>query len=192
MTKIANYYGDWKTSQYQCAKCAWVGQGNALAVGELFAELAEFDCPACGEAMLLVSHPTLAESRANWEKLDDAERHHIEMIERFEERFQREKLHDTVQLPDISVSTFVLSWDFAKDAASDLRTVIKLGDDVIFSEPAVYEGYERFAEVARILKSKYGSRLTDLVPTEQSHLYLYGDRLSSPEFVGNIRRELFS
>lgn len=67
-----------------------------------------------------------------------------------------------------------------------------MGDHVIFSEPAVYEGYERFDEVARILKSKYGSRLTDLVPTDESHLYLYGDRLGSPELVRSIRRELFS
>lgn len=78
------------------------------------------------------------------------------------------------------------------DESSNSRTVIRLGDRVLFSEPAVYEGYERFAEVARILKAKYGSHLIDLIPTEQGHLYLYGDRLRAPEFIDRTRRELSS
>jgi hypothetical protein len=191
MAKIANYHGDWRTHQHMCAKCDWVGQGNALRIGELFAELTEFDCPACGHTLLLVQHPTLEQSRANWDKLDDEERSEVEAIERVREQFQREKLRSTDDLPEISTPTFVLNWDFSDDGVCS-RTLITLGDQVIFSEPAVFEGYERFAEVARVLKAKYGSQLRDVIPTEHSYLYLYGDKLSAPDLVRDVRRTLFA
>jgi hypothetical protein len=75
--------------------------------------------------------------------------------------------------------------------SKDLRTVICYKESVIFSEPAIYEGFDRFAEVARILKSKYGSRLKDLVPTEASGTYLYGDTFRAFSVVDRVRAELF-
>ena len=61
----------------------------------------------------------------------------------------------------------------------------------LFSEPAVYEGFDRFAEVARILKARYGTRLRDLVPTVASGTYLYGDTYRSFSVVEGVRAELF-
>ncbi len=66
------------------------------------------------------------------------------------------------------------------------------GDTIIFREPVIYEGYERFVEVARILRGRYGAALRDLVPTERSETYLYGDRLSAPQTVAEARRKIFS
>jgi len=192
MSKSANYYDEWRTSHYHCHRCGSLNDGSTLAMGESDWDLTEYDCPDCGALLLLVLHPTIEESRANWEKLDDSERQHVERIERNCERFQREKLKDAGDLPNVSLAEFSLSWDLVGDESHSLRTVIKLGDQVLFSEPVLYEGYERFKEVARILKAKYGSRLKDMVPTEQSYQYLYGDRLSAPEFVDRARRELFS
>lgn len=190
MAEIANYFDDWKVGQHSCGKCDWVGQGSALEIGELFDELTEFSCPACGATLLLVQHPTLEEWRANWGKLDDAQRRHVEAAEHFHNQFQLEKLRGTEDLPDISTPTFFLNWDFSDDGVSS-RAIIRLGDQIIFSEPAVFEGYERFAEVATILKAKYGSQLTDVIPTESSHLYLYGDKLSAPDLVKDTRYKLF-
>ncbi len=190
MAEIANYFDDWKAGHYNCANCGWVGLGSALEAGELFADLTEFGCPACRATLLLVQHPTLEEWRANWGKLNDAQRRHVEAAERFHSQFQQEKLRGPEDLPDISNPTFFLNWDFSDDGVSS-RTVIRLGDQVVFSEPAVFEGYERFAEVATILKAKYGSQLTDVIPTESSHLYLYGDKLSAPKLVKDTRHQLF-
>ncbi len=192
MVNLANYYDEWRTSQHGCRRCDWVGPGTALVIGEVFAELTEFDCPSCGEKLLLVGHPSTQESRDNWEKLDDGERRHVEAIERFRDQFQHEKLRSADDLPDVSADQFAVIWDFVNDDPSNSRTVMKVGDRVLFSEPAVYEGYERFAEVARILKAKYGSHVKDLIPTERSRLYLYGDRLSALEFIDRVRRELSS
>jgi hypothetical protein len=71
------------------------------------------------------------------------------------------------------------------------RTIILYGDRVLFSEPALWEGYERFEEICKIVRDKYGKNVTDLVPTSASEMYLYGDVLSSPDFVNNVRRKVF-
>ena len=60
----------------------------------------------------------------------------------------------------------------------------------MWRELALWEGIERFEEVAMILRARYGSRLHDLVPTEASHLYLYGDKLSARGAVEHIRKKL--
>jgi hypothetical protein len=72
------------------------------------------------------------------------------------------------------------------------ETLIKHGKTVILREPAIYEGYERFIEVAKILRAHYGSALRDLVPTESSKTYLYGDNLSSLEIVSEARQKIFT
>lgn len=63
--------------------------------------------------------------------------------------------------------------------------------DQHFGCNAVYEGYERFEEVAHILKERYGAALRDLVPTAASATYLYGDSLKASDRIARFRRELF-
>ena len=124
-------------------------------------------------------HPTIQESRANWDKVSEWDRRNIEAAEAHQAEFARRKLREPAQLPDIPEPSFILHWDFANDSRKE--TLIKHGENVIFAEPAFYEGYERFIEVAEILWSRYGAALRDLLPTKTSELYLYGDQISSPE-----------
>lgn len=63
-------------------------------------------------------------------------------------------------------------------------------EHLLWREPALYEGYKRFDEVAQILKAKYRERLRDLVPTSKSELYLYGDDLFASSFVEEVRTKL--
>lgn len=58
---------------------------------------------------------------------------------------------EPAQLAEITEPAFPLCWDFV-DYGSHRETLIKHGDDVIFAEPALYEGYERFIEVSEILR----------------------------------------
>src|SRR5437870_6028049 len=95
-------------------------------------------------------------------------------------------LSEPSQLPDIAEPSFILHWDFADDGSLK-ETLIKHGANVIFAEPAFYEGYERFIEVAEILRSRYGAALHDLIPTNASEVYLYGDNLGSPAIVAAAR-----
>ena len=136
-------------------------------------------------------HPTIEESRANWDKVSEWDRKNIEAAEAREADFERRKLREPSQLPDIAEPSFVLHWDFADDG-SGRETLIKHGGTVIFSEPAFYEGYERFIEVAEILHKRYGTALRDLIPMASSELYLYGDYSGSPRLVAAARKRIFS
>lgn len=192
----ATYYGDWRTWLYECRHCPWRGPGSALRAGDLYPNLQEFNCPECDELIEVVTHPTFGESRANWDKLSEAERRSVEHCEAAAARFHQEKLKDPTQLPDVAASEFSLMWDYSiagegPEDERDSRTLITWGDQVLWSEPAVYEGFERFAEVARILKTKYGARVRDLLPTQRSRVYLWGDHGAAPGIVDRYRREIF-
>ena len=140
--------------------------------------------------MTFVMLPTVSESPANSDKLSDVDRKQVELIESSQTEIAGEKLSDASQLPDIESPSFILHWDFV-DAGLDSETLIKYGDTIIFREPGVFEGYERFIEVAQVLRSRYGPALHDLVPTDRSSTYLYGDCLSSPHTVDEARGRIF-
>jgi hypothetical protein len=80
--------------------------------------------------------------------------------------------------------------DFADDCSH--REVPIKHDNVIFAESALYEGYKRFVEVAKILHTGYGAALHDLVRTKVSELYLYGDASDSNRVVAAARERIFS
>jgi hypothetical protein len=187
---MPNYYDNWREEEFDCPKCKWHGPGSALSLGDYTLDYAERICPACEEFITIVLHPTIAESRANWDKVSEWDRKNIEAAEAFQVEFKRRKLREPAQLPDIAEPSFTLSWDFAAEA-SHQETLIKHGDKIIFAEPALWEGYERFVEVAEILRARYGAALCDLMPTAVSELYLYGDYSGSSRVVAAARKRIF-
>ena len=180
-------YYTYKKHHYQCKNCTWQGLGSELRQGELFNELFELDCPSCSESVTFVPYPTTVESRANWDLLSDRERAQVKRVETHLTKFETMSLKTTEQLPDITAPAFSLIWDYV-----DNMTMLRHGETVIFSEPALYEGYERFEEVALILKERYGTALTDLVPSQASWFYLYGDAISSSSRLQKFRRITFN
>ena len=186
---MASYYGSWRDDVYTCHACGWEGAGGQCRQGEVYRELYEICCPSCGGKVGLVLFPTTEESRQNWDKVSDEDKRAVERVEAHRKDFAARSLKSPQQLPDIEGDDLVFTWDI-EDGARGGDTLIKYGGEIIWREPAFYEGYERFAEVARLLRRKYGARLQDLVPTRKSQLYLYGDRLSAPEEVKKVRRSL--
>jgi len=149
----------------------------------------EFCCPQCDGSLAIVHFPSDEQTRAHAGGLTGQEAEGLERRRRFLERFDRAALRDPAELPELDGDALELLWDFvSEDGAS--YTIVRLGDRVVWKEPAVYEGAERFEQVATILKQRYAERLRDLAPTRASHLYLYGDQLSAPEKVERIRRGL--
>jgi hypothetical protein len=186
---VSNYYDGWQEKTYVCRHCGWAGPGKALERGDRFAALFELDCPRCHGRLLTVSYPTLAESRANWDKVAEADKRAVEIIEARSAEFERRALRRPDQLPDIEGPPFFLIWDQSEEAFGDLR--ILRGSRIIHSEPGFYDYYERYIEIAQIVRQKYGERVLDLEPTERSKLSLYGDRLASIGIVANARRRIF-
>ena len=187
---MRKYYDNWREEQFDCPACKWHGPGSALSLGDYTLDCAERLCPVCEEFITVVLHPTIEESRANWDKVSEWDRRNIEAAEARHADFARRKLREPSQLPDIADPSFILHWDFADDG-SRRETLIKHGDNVIFAEPAFYEGYERFVEVAEILRARYGAALCDLMPTAVSELYLYGDYSGSSRVVAAARKRIF-
>jgi len=138
--------------------------------------------------LAIVSYPTVAEMKSSG---DPGSVRQAEGIENFQREFNSKKLAGKEQLPEINAATFELTWD-SEQRGGKHWTVIRHGNQILFSEPAVWEGFEsRFEEVCRILREKYGERVTDLIPSDASGLYLYGDKLSAPTEVAWVREKIF-
>ncbi len=178
---------DWQTAQLLCPRCQWHGEGRTASLNMANWEVTEVNCPTCGEGLTLISHSTIEEMRADWDKLTPTQQRDLEDLERRHAARQRLKLKSADQLPEIRQPSFSLTWDHQDD-----ETLIKHGNQVIWAEPAYYECYERFIQVAEILRQRYGTAIRDLVPTERSSTYLYGDRLSSPGIVQAARDRIFA
>lgn len=185
---MTNYYDGWKEQEQRCRGCGWQGPGRDLVPGETFSDLYEACCPRCGEKVLNVSYPTLEESRRNWDKVSAADRIAVVLAERRQQDFEQRQLRGAEQLPDIEGDDLVFVWDY--DDRDGHETVIRHGAQELWREPAFYEGYERFEQVAEILFRRYGTRMQDLVPSRASGLFLYGDAIGSLSRIEKFRGRL--
>jgi hypothetical protein len=89
------------------------------------------------------------------------------------------------QLPDLPGETLILTWD-----QIDADSIVLQGDRVLWRERTGWEVYERFEEIAGILKQRYGKRLVDIVPTPRSLYALYGDSTAANFHVAFVRQSL--
>jgi hypothetical protein len=186
---MTRYFGGWREETYRCPLCHWEGAGALCEQGEASRDSFEIVCPECGEKVGAVMFPTVEECRLNWDRVDDARKRQVEAVEIFSKRFEERKLKSADQLPDIGGGSFTLAWGY-EGSGADGETVIRHGDSVLWREPALYDGCDRFAEVAGILKSRYGRRLRDLIPAPGSLEFLYGGRWSAIDIVRKARQSL--
>jgi ankyrin repeat protein len=89
------------------------------------------------------------------------------------------------QLPELTGETLILTWD-----QIDADSIIRHGDTIVWRERTGWEVYDRFEEIAIILKHTYGDRLIDLVPTQRSLYALYGDSARAYAHVSSARQAL--
>lgn len=183
-----SYYDGWQEADAVCSKCNWQ-EKLSDASHESFDELMEVNCPKCFTRLELVMFPTVDEATAAAPKLSAAERQFNSLIAEFRTRFESMKLKEANELPDIQDATIVLVWDHVETDRGDL-VEIRHGPKVIWSEPPLYEGFERFKEVVEILREKYGARLYDVVPTKRSYVYLLGDSGSADISIEHCRKRL--
>ncbi len=187
--KMPNYYSNWKTDTFNCLHCNWSGPGAECVQGEDFNDLVEMDCPKCRENIFNLIYPTEKEIEQNWEKVSEAAKKLFLIRKQQNKDFSDGCLRSPKQLPDLMGDDLVLTWDI-EDRNNGGNTLIKWGERVIWRETAWYECYERFIEVAHILKEKYQDQLQDLVPTRKSIYWLLGDRLTASSKVESCRSTL--
>jgi hypothetical protein len=185
---------NWESTPLECEQCGWKGTFyEGLVDGDR--DGAYCYCPNCREeGFILASHvfPTLQELQESSRREDQQM---ADLIEWNRREFQSKCLREPEQLPDIAEASFTLTWDCVGQelaaVGEGLETVIRHGDRVLFTEPAIFECYWRYEEVARIVRQKYGERVTDLIPTPASRLHLWGDAITAPGSVQHVRKEVF-
>lgn len=184
---------NWQNEILVCPKCGWSGTFKQGSV-EYYEALMDSSCPACDYSespmLAIVSYTTNTDSKSNLDSVTDDEQAELAAQDDFIRSFDEACLKTASQLPDLSPEQITLSWEFSGEEAETSQTIIRHGEQVVWSEPAIWEGYERFQEVVSILKQKYGDRLIDVVPTTDSELYLYGDNLRATEIVSQARNAI--
>ena len=169
MAKRFGYDDNWRSAILHCPQCGWKGTFDEGSV-EYHREWMDTSCPTCDALLAIVSYPTDGESEflASWKK---------------------SSLKSEAELPDLEGASLILTWDVEEHGSSSF-VVIRHGEREIWRELPLYEGFERFEEVAKILMRKYGTRLADVVPTDASEYYLYGDVMRAPDVVKAVRKSI--
>lgn len=180
----------YKLLPFQCV-CGWIGNGAEAQSGEHTHYCFELMCPLCKKAVatvgLLTNEEFVRLGQENWGGLGEEQRAEVRTRMRAITNYESRKLTKANRLPEIDEESFTLDWD-----QTGRETMIYLEDRLIWREPAVYEGVDRFVEVAKLLSAHYGTRLLDLRPTEKSLIYLLGDDLRASAKIEGCRRQLFA
>lgn len=143
--------------------------------------------------MLIVSYPTVAETRAAAAAGHPGAQAELPTVDRMEARWVRAKeleLKPTDELPDLRGRKVRILWDYESDADGESWTILRTGRRVLWRELAYWEGFHRFEEVFAILHDRYGDCLGEVRPTLAAQLYLYGDQLGSPAAVDSLNASL--
>ena len=188
--KHLNYWDYDGDSGLTCPSCGWSGRGGGHE--RYFEELLDVRCPQCNRMLLIVSFPTIEETRSAAATGNPRAQAELPSVDAREERLKRAdelELKAADQLPDLQGDALRIDWDL-EETADEHWTVLRHDGQEIWRELAYWEGYERFAQVFELLHERYGSRLAEVRPTAASKLYLYGDKLSAPGTIEALNASL--
>ena len=152
----------YKNHQYNCENCDWSGKGEVLKQGDLFEDGFEVNCPNCKYLLELVLFPTLSEvlQFGTEEEKNDARKQMS-----FWEQWEALSLKSADQLPEIEGDNLIFTIEEKKYKRVEFLYLIH-NEKEIWKEPLIYEYYERFIDIGKMLQEKYGNRMEDLVPPE--------------------------
>jgi len=191
---IRNYYEYDRTASIICPGCGCSGVCSENE--DYFSEVMDIRCGSCDRMLLIVPFPTHAETRKAASEGNDAAIGNLDYVEDREAFFARAEEHSLTSasdLPDLMGDDLIIEWDFddrEKAEKKDSWTVLRHERQEIWREVAFYEGIKRFEEVLWILREKYGSRMTELRPTQASITYLCGDDLRASSRIDSLNAEL--
>ena len=176
----------YEVEKYSCKHCGWSGYGKEVVQGEMFNDGFEVNCPKCCERFPgLILFPLIDEAMKYGSETDKII---AKATKGFQEKWLKSLLKNINQLPELHYKTltFVLR---EIEEGDEKYIVITERDEIIWKEILCYEYYERFIEIGKLLKEKYGNRMIDFVP-DVNGLHLYGDRIHSLHLIEDFRKEL--
>lgn len=173
---MPNYF-TYQTTTFTCP-CGWTGFGSDLKLGEMFSELAEYDCPRCASKVVTISYPTSEEVRdaaaaRNAEAIAELGR-----LEEGEQRWQRVQESRTTGLIEHAVlhETEVRAVVQLEKIDEDHWMILYANGLELHRELAAYQDTEPASRLLAQLRERYGTRLRsfDYGPAFD---YLAGDDL---------------
>jgi len=167
---MTGYY-KYKTETYECDKCLWKGQGERLTMGDAFNELFEIHCPNCGNKLGYILYPTFDEVL---EFGSEDEKKQVRERIAYADKLEKSELKSVSQLPEIDKEGEIKFYLKEKKFKRKDHLVVYADDKEIWRELMFFEYYERYIEIAKILKQKYDSRMTDLL-IDDFVPWMYGD-----------------
>jgi hypothetical protein len=187
-----NYWDFDPAAVIACPGCGWSGRGTD-AEG-LANDLIEVRCPQCDRLFKVMQCPMISETLQAAAEGNPRAAAAVPAAEALKARLTLAKkvaLTEPSQLPDLPGSEVRIAWDL-EDREGETWTMLRHDGVEIWREIAFYEGYERFVDVFEILLQRYGTRLVEVRPTQISRMWLFGDKLSSPQLVEALNVSLTS
>jgi hypothetical protein len=89
-------------------------------------------------------------------------------------RFEQQKISSVDQIPELAGDNLDFIWEFA-EIDGEFYQIILMGNVEIWRELAFFENIDRFNEVKKLLRRKYGPRFKALTPSRESLEWLCGD-----------------
>ena len=176
-----------------CDECGW--RGRTSDAYEPFEQLLTLNCPHCDARVGgMFRYPTHDEIR---KAAAAGNPRAIEMLpetEAMEERWKRveqEELRDYRQLADVPAEApFVVRWSL-EDLDGEKYVVLRVGEQIIGRELAIWEGLPRFRAIAELLLERYPSRVLELRPDDgEAVTYLLGDKLSWVDVIERVNARI--
>ncbi len=183
---MRSYY-TYQKEIFKCIKCGWSGFGEEVTQGGLFEDGFEVNCPQCHHLFELIPFPTFDEVMQY-----GSEEEKLEVQKQISQgdKIEKSQLKSISQLPEINKDGKIKFHLKEEKAKRKEYLVIYADDKEIWRELMYFEYYDRYIEFAKILKQKYGSRMTDL-ETDDFVPWMYGDcSLSEIQKVKEFRKSL--
>ena len=183
---MSQYYKH-KTHNYSCKNCGWIGTGEQTETMEVHSDWMEIGCPKCYNLVGTLRFPTIDEILKYGTSEEKAQARKKQL---FVNRVMASRLKGCEQLPEIESSEIIISLreEAPADEGKDGFIVLYWGGDEIWREIRTYEYWDRYIELGKILKEKYGNRLKDFEAEITTHLG--GDYTPSIDAVRKFRESL--
>ena len=129
---------------------------------------------------------------ANWNILNDATKAAILSRPERQERIEEDKLKHSSELPNLKSGPNFLTLELTWHPDPEVSYSIWHGIQLLWIQPATWEGHSEFLRIAEIIRERYGGRITDLKPTPEARGFLIGNDSAGERNIERARRLLMS
>jgi predicted DNA-binding transcriptional regulator YafY len=174
------WFEKWASLDLICSHCEWQGKAQTKLLEVADDEEpgnSEFRCPDCNKLLVRINYSASQQDiEKNWNQLDPWMKAVILSTPERMERFESDRLKSTDQMPKLQHSgPNFLTWGIMRHSEGELSTTVKHGSQLIWIQPALWNGAEEFMRVARLLENCFAKRINTIRISPDAWGYLGPD-----------------